>query len=75
MTEKQRKEIGDICRQTRIDNNMTVREMSKYISEESGGTCSYSYSEISRIELGERRLPFELAVYYMKLGADLSAVL
>lgn len=69
MTEEKKMEIAAACRQARLDNGMTVRDMSDFTGK------TYSYSEISLIETGKRKLPLELAMYYQKIGADISAIL
>lgn len=60
------KQVAENCKKARLENNMTLRDMSE-MSE-------FSVGAISMVENAQRKLPLELAVCYLQIGADLSAI-
>ena len=62
------KELGAECRRARLENNMRLVDVQKEL-EENG--IKIGVSSLQRMEKGEQSLDYQIAMYYVKLGAEL----
>lgn len=62
------RELGAECRRARLENNMRLVDVQKEL-EENG--IKIGVSSLQRMEKGEQSLDYQIAMYYVKLGAEL----
>ena len=62
------RELGAECRRARIENNMRLIDVQKELSENG---IKIGISSLQRMEKGEQSLDYQIAMYYVKLGAEL----
>ena len=60
--------LGEECRRARIENNMRLIDVQKELSENG---IKIGISSLQRMEKGEQSLDYQIAMYYVKLGAEL----
>lgn len=61
---------GAECRRARLENNMRLTDVQKELAENG---IEIGISSLQRMEKGEQALTFQVAMYYVKLGAELVA--
>lgn len=64
--------IADACKAARKESKLTIAEVAEQLKEQG---LSFGMTSIQRFESGQQAIPFEVAVFYIKLGADLSCFL
>ena len=62
------RELGAECRRARIENNMRLVDVQKELAENG---IKIGISSLQRMEKGEQSLDYQIAMYYVKLGAEL----
>lgn len=62
------KALGAECRRARLENNMRLIDVQKELSENG---IKIGISSLQRMEKGEQSLDYQIAMYYVKLGAKL----
>lgn len=62
------KALGAECRRARLENNMRLIDVQKELSENG---IKIGISSLQRMEKGEQSLDYQIAMYYVKLGAEL----
>ena len=62
------RELGAECRRTRLENNMRLVDVQKELAENG---IKIGISSLQRMEKGEQSLDYQIAMYYVKLGAEL----
>ena len=62
------RELGAECRRARIENNMRLVDVQKELDENG---IKIGISSLQRMEKGEQSLDYQIAMYYVKLGAEL----
>ena len=62
------KALGAECRRARLENNMRLIDVQKEL-EENG--IKIGISSLQRMEKGEQSLDYQIAMFYVKLGAEL----
>ena len=68
MTQK----IADACKKARLDNNMRLNDVCRDLHEIG---LDFGLTSVQRFEAGTQAIPFEVAMYYAKLGAELDCFL
>ena len=64
--------IADACKLARKNSGLSLKEVAESLK---ALDLPYGMSSIQRFESGEQAIPFEVAVFYIVLGADLSCFL
>lgn len=62
------KSLGEECRRARLENNMRLVDVQKELAENG---IKIGISSLQRMEKGEQSLDYQIAMYYVKLGAEL----
>lgn len=62
------KALGAECRRARLENNMRLVDVQKELDENG---IKIGISSLQRMEKGEQSLDYQIAMYYVKLGAEL----
>lgn len=62
------KALGEECRRARLENNMRLIDVQKELAENG---IKIGVSSLQRMEKGEQSLDYQIAMYYVKLGAEL----
>ena len=62
------RELGAECRRARLENNMRLIDVQKELAENG---IKIGVSSLQRMEKGEQSLDYQIAMYYVKLGAEL----
>ena len=62
------RELGAECRRARLENNMRLIDVQKELYENG---IKIGISSLQRMEKGEQSLDYQIAMYYVKLGAEL----
>lgn len=62
------KALGAECRRARLENNMRLADVQKELAENG---IKIGVSSLQRMEKGEQSLDYQIAMYYVKLGAEL----
>ena len=62
------RELGAECRRARIENNMRLVDVQKELAE---NDIKIGISSLQRMEKGEQSLDYQIAMFYVKLGAEL----
>ena len=62
------RELGAECRRARLENNMRLVDVQKELAENG---IKIGISSLQRMEKGEQSLDYQIAMYYVKLGAEL----
>lgn len=62
------KALGAECRRARLENNMRLSDVQKELAENG---IKIGVSSLQRMEKGEQSLDYQIAMYYVKLGAEL----
>ena len=62
------KALGAECRRARLENNMRLIDVQKELAENG---IKIGISSLQRMEKGEQSLDYQIAMYYVKLGAEL----
>ena len=62
------KALGAECRRARLENNMRLIDVQKELYENG---IKIGISSLQRMEKGEQTLDYQIAMYYVKLGAEL----
>ena len=62
------RELGAECRRARLENNMRLIDVQKELAENG---IKIGISSLQRMEKGEQSLDYQIAMYYLKLGAEL----
>ena len=62
------KALGAECRRARLENNMILADVQKELAENG---IKIGISSLQRMEKGEQSLDYQIAMYYVKLGAEL----
>ena len=62
------KALGAECRRARLENNMRLVDVQKELAENG---IKIGISSLQRMEKGEQSLDYQIAMYYVKLGAKL----
>lgn len=62
------RELGAECRRARLENNMRLIDVQKELAENG---IKIGISSLQRMEKGEQSLDYQIAMYYVKLGAEL----
>ena len=62
------KALGAECRRARLENNMRLVDVQKELAENG---IKIGVSSLQRMEKGEQSLDYQIAMYYVKLGAQL----
>ena len=62
------RELGAECRRARIENNMRLVDVQKELAENG---IKIGISSLQRMEKGEQSLDYQIAMFYVKLGAEL----
>ena len=62
------KALGTECRRARLENNMRLIDVQKELAENG---IKIGISSLQRMEKGEQSLDYQIAMYYVKLGAEL----
>ena len=62
------KSLGAECRRARIENNMRLVDVQKELAENG---IKIGISSLQRMEKGEQSLDYQIAMCYVKLGAEL----
>ena len=62
------RELGAECRRARLENNMRLIDVQKELSENG---IKIGISSLQRMEKGEQSLDYQIAMFYVKLGAEL----
>ena len=62
------RELGTECRRARLENNMRLVDVQKELAENG---IKIGVSSLQRMEKGEQSLDYQIAMYYVKLGAEL----
>lgn len=60
--------LGAECRRARLENNMRLADVQKELAENG---IKIGVSSLQRMEKGEQSLDYQIAMYYVKLGAEL----
>ena len=60
--------LGAECRRARLENNMRLVDVQKELAENG---IKIGVSSLQRMEKGEQSLDYQIAMYYVKLGAEL----
>lgn len=68
MTQK----IADACKKARIENNLRLQDVCNDLKDLG---LNFGMTSIQRFETGTQAIPFEVAVYYAKIGAELDCFL
>ena len=63
------KTLGAECRRARLENNMRLADVQKELAENG---IKIGISSLQRIKKGEQSLDYQIAMYYVKLGAELT---
>ena len=63
------KTLGAECRRARLENNMRLADVQKELAENG---IKIGISSLQRMEKGEQSLDYQIAMYYVKLGAELT---
>lgn len=61
--------LGVECRRARLENNMRLADVQKELAENG---IKIGISSLQRMEKGEQSLDYQIAMYYVKLGAELT---
>lgn len=62
------RELGAECRRARLENNMRLVDVQKELAENG---IKIGVSSLQRMEKGEQSLDYQIAMFYVKLGAEL----
>ena len=62
------RQLGEECRRARLENNMRLVDVQKELAENG---IKIGISSLQRMEKGEQSLDYQIAMYYVKLGAEL----
>ena len=63
------RELGEECRRARLENNMRLVDVQKELADNG---IKIGISSLQRMEKGEQSLDYQIAMYYVKLGAELT---
>ena len=62
------RQLGAECRRARLENNMRLVDVQKELAENG---IKIGISSLQRMEKGEQSLDYQIAMFYVKLGAEL----
>ena len=62
------KALGTECRRARLEHNMRLVDVQKELAENG---IKIGISSLQRMEKGEQSLDYQIAMFYVKLGAEL----